>query len=83
MEKIILMKIKELVGIPKIKYIHGIVEAIIEYNIDKAMEVINQILEEGKDLNNLLWEAIKYIKDILMLKTNQKLSIYNEKDLED
>ena len=47
------------------------------------MEVINQILEEGKDLNNLLWEAIKYIKDILMLKTNQKLSIYNEKDLED
>ena len=54
-------KIKELVGIPKIKYIHGIVEAIIEYNIDKAMEVINQILEEGKDLNNLLWEAIKYI----------------------
>ena len=76
-------KIKELVGIPKIKYIHGIVEAIIEYNIDKAMEVINQILEEGKDLNNLLWEAIKYIKDICMLKTNQKLSIYNEKDLED
>ena len=73
-------KIKELVGIPKITYIHGITEAIIEYNIDKAMETITKVLEEGKDLNNLLWEIIKYIKDILMVKTNQKLDIYNEQD---
>ena len=73
-------KIKELVGIPKITYIHGITEAIIEYNIDKAMETITKVLEEGKDLNNLLWEIIKYVKDILMVKTNQKLDIYNEQD---
>ena len=75
-------KIKELVGIPKITYIHSITEAIIEYNIDKAMEAITKVLEEGKDLNNLLWEIIKYIKDILMVKTNQKLDIYNETDFE-
>ena len=75
-------KIKELVGIPKITYIHGITEAIIEYNIDKAMETITKVLEEGKDLNNLLWEIIKYIKDILMVKTNQKLNIYNETDFQ-
>ena len=73
-------KIKELVGIPKTIYIHNITEAIIEYNIDKVMESINIVLEEGKDLNNLLWEIIKYIKDILMVKTGQKLSIYNEED---
>lgn len=76
-------KIKELVGIPKIMYIHGITKAIIEYNINEAMETITKVLDEGKDLNNLLWEIIKYIKDILMIKTNQKLAIYNEKDLED
>ena len=75
-------KIKELVGIPKITYIHSITEAITEYNIDKAMEAITKVLEEGKDLNNLLWEIIKYIKDILMVKTNQKLDIYNETDFE-
>ena len=75
-------KIKELVGIPKITYIHGITEAIIEYNIDKAMETITKVLEEGKDLNNLLWEIIKYVKDILMVKTNQKLDIYNEQDFQ-
>ena len=41
-------------------------KAIIEYNIDEAMEAITKVLDEGKDLNNLLWEIIKYIKDILM-----------------
>ena len=75
-------KIKELVGIPKITYIHSITEAIIEYNIDEAMESITKVLDEGKDLNNLLWETIKYIKDILMVKTGQKLKIYNEIDFE-
>ena len=73
-------KIKELVGIPKTTFIHGITQAIVEYNIDEAMETITKVLEEGKDLNNLLWEIIKYIKDILMIKTNQKLTIYNEND---
>ena len=75
-------KIKELVGIPKITYIHSITEAIIKYNIDEAMESITKVLDEGKDLNNLLWEIIKYIKDILMVKTGQKLTIYNETDFE-
>ena len=75
-------KIKELVGIPKLTYIHGITKSIIEYNIDEAMENITKVLDEGKDLNNLLWEIIKYIKDILMVKTNQKLTIYNDKDFE-
>ena len=73
-------KIKELVGIPKITYIHSITEAIIKYNIDEAMESITKVLDEGKDLNNLLWEIIKYIKDILIVKTGQKLTIYNEED---
>ena len=73
-------KIKELVGIPKLQYIHCITQAIIEYNLDEAMETITKVLNEGKDLNNLLWEIIKYVKDILMVKTNQKLTIYNDED---
>ena len=75
-------KIKELVGIPKLEYIYNILEAIINYDIDEAMENITKVLNEGKDLGNLLWEIIKYIKDILMVKTNQKLTIYNEEDFE-
>ena len=76
-------KIKELVGIPKITYIHSITEAIIEYNIDEAMESITKVLDEGKDLNNLLWEIIKYVKDILVYKVTKELNIYSEDELKD
>ena len=76
-------KIKELVGIPKTVFIYGIVEGIIEYDIDKVMKTIEEVLKEGKDLNNLLWEIIKYVKDILMIKTNQTLDIYNGQELQE
>ena len=58
-------KIKDLVGIPKIAFVNSITEAIIDYDIDKALKSMDDILNEGKDLNNFLWEIIKYIKDIL------------------
>lgn len=74
-------KIRELVGIPKKSYIYRITKGIIEYNIEDIIDVTNKILEEGKDLNNLLWETIKYIKDILIHKANGKLELYNQDEL--
>jgi DNA polymerase-3 subunit gamma/tau len=74
-------KIKELVGIPKLEYISKIVDAIINYDVAKAMETMNQVIDDGKDLNNFLWEIIKYVKDILVIKTNGKLDLYNEEEL--
>ena len=71
-------KIKDLVGIPKITYIHQLTESILEYDVDKALANIDEVLEDGKDINNLLWELIKYVKDILVFKTNTKLEIYSE-----
>jgi len=76
-------KIKDLVGIPKRTSINQIVQAIITYDVNLAIETMQKILEEGKDLNNLLWEIIKYIKDILVYKSNGKLDLYNEKELAD
>ena len=76
-------KIKDLVGIPKITFIHGISKAIIEYDIDKALEVMEAILNEGKDLNNFLWEIIKYIKDVLVYKTSGKAELYSKEEIED
>lgn len=74
-------KIRELVGIPKKSYIYRITKGLIEYNIEEVIDVTNQILEEGRDLNNLLWETIKYIKDILIYKANAKLELYNKEEL--
>lgn len=74
-------KIKELVGIPKLEYIQKIVEAIAKYDVVEALQATEKVIEEGKDLNNFLWEIIKYIKDILIYKTSQNLSIYSQEEI--
>ena len=74
-------KVKDLVGIPKLEYISGITKAIIEYDVTRSLEISNIIILEGKDLTNFLWEIIKYIRDIMILKTTGNVSnIYSEDD---
>ena len=73
-------KIKDLVGIPKMVYVHDIVEAIIRYDVDKALVTVNEVLEDGKDISNLLWEIIKYVKDILLYKATNHLELYSEEE---
>ncbi len=74
-------KIKDLVGIPKMAFVNSITEAIIDYDIDKALKSMDDILNEGKDLNNFLWEIIKYIKDILIYKSSKKADLYSEDEI--
>ena len=76
-------KIKDLVGIPKLIYIHSIVKAFLEYSVEEAIKAVDVVLNEGKDLNNLLWEIIKYVKDILVYKATGKLEIYSQNEIED
>ena len=76
-------KIRDLVGIPKITYIKQIVEAIINYDVDTSLKVIEEILKEGKDLNNLLWEIIKYVKDVLLFKSTGNIQTYTKEEVED
>ena len=75
-------KIKDLVGIPKITYIHHLTEAIIQYDVEKALKSIDEVLNEGKDIVNFLWELIKYVKDVLVFQTAGKLDLYSPKELE-
>ena len=75
-------KIKDLVGIPKITYVHNIIESVIQYDVDKALENVDTVLKEGKDINNLLWEIIKYVKDILVYKASKKADLYNKEELD-
>ncbi len=74
-------KVRDLVGIPKLTYVHNVVSSIIKYDITSAIEASNNVINEGKDIQNLLWETIKYVKDILVYKTCKQLQIYNEEEL--
>ena len=74
-------KVKDLVGIPKLVHINKITTAIINYNAEDAVSSIEDVIKEGKDLQNLLWEMIKYIRDILVYKTSKNTSIYSEEEI--
>ncbi|MCI8397397.1 MAG: DNA polymerase III subunit gamma/tau [Clostridia bacterium] len=75
-------KIKDLVGIPKFNYVHSIIKGITEKDIETSLKAIQDILDEGKDLENFLWEMIKHTKNILMYKVSKKNDIYNEEEIE-
>ena len=75
-------QIRELVGIPKLTYIRNLTSAIFEHNAEKAIDEVQNIISQGKDLDNFLWEIIKYIKDILVYKSTKKLELYSKEELE-
>ena len=74
--------VKDLVGIPKLTYIYEITKSIIEKNVENAIRNTNKVLEEGKDVNALLLEIIKFIKDVLILKISSKIDIYSQEEQE-
>ena len=74
-------KVKDLVGIPKIEYINKIVNSVIDCNVDETLKNIDEVISDGKDLNNLIWEIIKYVKDILVYKSSGSINLYNETEI--
>jgi len=74
--------VKNLAGIPKTEYIYKIVLEILNNDPIKVLKEIDVVINEGKDLINLTWEIIKYVKDILVYKTSEKAELYNQKEIE-
>ena len=74
-------KIRDLVGIPKLEYVSRISKALLDKNVNVIIEIVDSVIQEGKDLDNFLWEIIKYIKDILVLKASGKLDLYTEDEI--
>lgn len=76
-------KIKKLVGIPETTYILNTVEKIINFDSEGALQETEKIINEGKDVNNIIWEMIKFTRDLMLLKTTGNISnIYNQQDNE-
>ena len=80
-EKITDDLVKELVGIPKTEYIYKILKAVTDCNVEQTLKNIDEVLSDGKDINNLLWEIIKYVKDVLVYKSSGSLALYNENEI--
>jgi len=72
--------VKELVGIPQITSVNNLANAILNKNTQDALDNITEVLNNGKDLENFLWELTKYIKDVLVFKSKGDLEIYSEEE---
>ena len=57
----------------KLTFIAQIMKAIAEYKVEDILKTIEDITNQGKELNNLLWENyLKYAKDMLVYKNRWK-----------
>ena len=75
--------VKELVGIPSLEYISKLVKAIFNHDEILAIQTTEEVINSGKDINNFLWEVIKYIKDVLIYKSTKKLDLYSQDELKE
>lgn len=80
-EEITIDLVKDLVGLPSLEVIHKLTKAILENDETLALQAIDNVVNDGKDLYNFLWEVIKYCKDILVYKTTKKLDLYSQEEL--
>ena len=82
-------KIKDLVGIPKLTYINEILQTITDKELEEdakisnSLKIIEDIIDSGKDIQNLIWEIIKYTKDVLVYKVSKKAELYSQAEIED
>lgn len=75
-------QVKDLVGLPKTQAVNEVLNYIIDGNMHDTIRCTNEILSDGKDISNLLWEIVKYTKDVLVYKTTNKLEIYNQEEIQ-
>ena len=80
-ENITIQEVKELVGLPSLEYINKLSRGILECDAVASLEAVDNVIEDGKDLYNFLWEVIKYFKDILVYKSTNKLNLYSENEI--
>ena len=73
--------VKELAGVPKLTYVNKLLKSIFEKNVEEAIKIVDELIGDGANLNNFVWELIKYTKDVLVRKSNGELKIYSEQEL--
>lgn len=79
-EKITEEQIRELVGIPEIDYLLKLTNSILSNNPAEVLEISEELINSGKDLDVFTWELIKFIRDLLMLHISNDLVVYKEED---
>ena len=70
--------VRDLAGIPKTSHINKIIKNIVEEDLESLLISIKEVIDDGKDLDNFLWEIIKYVKDMLIYKSTSEIALYSD-----
>lgn len=81
-QKITEEKIRELVGIPEFDYLIDISNDLLSNDASKVLHDAEKVINDGKDIEVFIWEEIKFIRDLLMLKVSDDLVIYKDEEKE-
>lgn len=75
--------VKDLIGIPQTASVNKLLDSILNKDTQLSLDIVNDVLNNGKDIENFLWEITKYVKDILVYKAKGKLEIYSANEIEE
>ncbi len=68
-------KVLDTIGAVDIDIYMSLFEAIKSYDVVKATDIINEAIWQGKDLTQFINEFTGFIRNVLMLKLNQDMSV--------
>ena len=80
-DQIEISQVKNLVGLPSVEVISKLISNIFDNDEVSALVTVQEVIDDGKDLYNFVWEIIKYLKDVLLFKATGKLDLYSEEEL--
>lgn len=72
-KKIKAQDIKKILGIIETKVISELVELILEKKARESIEYLNEVLEKGYDVKEILDKIIEYLREAMLLKINPAL----------
>ena len=81
-EKVTVDLLKDLLGFTEIKSLASFLESILKNDSKKAIEIINNLQENGVDLNYFTDNFINYLRNILIYKTINNFSLLEISDQE-
>ena len=69
--------VREILGIAKVTETTGILEAILQKDINQMLNIVSLVINSGKDIKYFVWEIITLTRDILIYKTTNDTSLIN------
>jgi len=67
-------EVKELLGIVDISLVSGFLNLVFNKKPDKAIELLNEIMDKGQDVNEFIKSVVEYLRQLLILKLSKDLN---------